>query len=193
MKAFSISGSLRGNVGKKDAKAVRKAGNIPCVLYGGKEQILFSINAKEFGKAVFTPEVFLINLNLEGRTFQAIMQEIQWHPVTNEISHIDFLEVVPGKPITLKLPLKFVGTPAGVLQGGKLVKKFRNLKVKGLAEKMPEDITLDISALEVEQMIKVSDVKIDGLQLLDNRSAMIVSVASTRAVATDAAAPAAKK
>lgn len=192
MKAFSISGSLRGNVGKKDAKAVRKAGNIPCVLYGGKEQVLFSVNAKEFSKAVFTPEVYLINLDIEGRKFQAIIQELQWHPVTDEVSHIDFLEVLPGKPITMKLPLKFEGTPAGVLKGGKLVKKFRNLKVKGLAEHMPESINLDINALDVEQMIKVSDVKIEGLQMLDNGSAMIVSVASTRAVATDAA-PTGKK
>lgn len=192
MKAFSISGSLRGNVGKKDAKAVRRAGNIPCVLYGGKEQVLFSINAKEFGKAVFTPEVYLINLNIEGRKFQAIMQEIQWHPVTNEISHIDFIEVLPGKPIVMSLPLKLNGTPAGVLKGGKLNRKFRNLKVKGLAEAIPENITLDISGLDVEQSIKVGEIKIEGLQMLDSLNAVIVSVASTRAVAAEAA-PAGKK
>lgn len=192
MKAFSISGSLRGNVGKKDAKAVRRAGNIPCVLYGGKEQVLFSINAKEFGKAVFTPEVYLINLNIEGRKFQAIMQEIQWHPVTNEISHIDFIEVLPGKPIVMSLPLKLNGTPTGVLKGGKLNRKFRNLKVKGLAEAIPENITLDISGLDVEQSIKVGEIKIEGLQMLDSLNAVIVSVASTRAVAAEAA-PAGKK
>lgn len=186
MKAFSISGSPRVNVGKKDAKAVRRAGDIPCVLYGGKEQVIFSINAKAFGKAVFTPEVYLINLDIEGRKFQAIMQEIQWHPVTNEVSHIDFLEVIPGKPIVMNLPLKFTGVAPGVLQGGKLFKKFRALKVKGLAEKMPESITLEISGLNVDQNIKVGDVKIDGLQMLDLANAIVVGVKTTRAVATDA-------
>lgn len=194
MKTFSISGSLRGNVGKKEAKAVRRTGNIPCVLYGGKEQVLFSIDAKEFGKAVFTPEVFLIDLNIEGRKFLAIIQEIQWHPVTSEVSHLDFLEVVAGKPIVIKLPLKFTGVAPGVLQGGKLFKKFRALKVKGLAEKIPESITLDINGLNVDQNIKVGDIKIDGLMMLDPQNAIVVGVASTRAVVADAAAtPAAKK
>ncbi|HCT84509.1 MAG: 50S ribosomal protein L25/general stress protein Ctc [Bacteroidetes bacterium GWE2_42_24] len=191
MKTFSISGSLRGNVGKKGAKAVRRAGDIPCVLYGGKEQVLFSLNAKEFGKAVFTPEVYLMDLNIEGRKFQAIIQEIQWHPVTTEVSHLDFLEVVADKPIVMKLPLKFTGVAPGVLQGGKLFKKFRALKVKGLVEKMPESITLEISGLNVDQNTKVSDIKIDGLTMLDPQNAIVVGVASTRAVVADAAVAAA--
>ncbi|PKP16712.1 MAG: 50S ribosomal protein L25, partial [Bacteroidetes bacterium HGW-Bacteroidetes-22] len=138
-----------------------------------------------------TPEVYLMDLNIEGRKFQAIIQEIQWHPVTTEVSHLDFLEVVADKPIVMKLPLKFTGVAPGVLQGGKLFKKFRALKVKGLVEKMPESITLEISGLNVDQNTKVSDIKIDGLTMLDPQNAIVVGVASTRAVVADAAVAAA--
>lgn len=183
MKSVSISGSPRANVGKKDAKALRVAKQVPCVLYGGKEQVHFAADEAAFKNLIYTPSVHTVDLDIAGKKFSAILQEAQFHKVKDNLLHVDFLEIVPGKPVTMNIPVKTTGTSPGVRAGGKLVKKLKTLKVKGLVEKMPDAIELAIDALEIGQGIRVADVKLDGLTLLNAPNITIVSVQVTRAVA----------
>ena len=127
MKSVSISGSPRVNVGKKDAKALRRQGQVPCVLYGGKEQIHFSTPERDFVKLVYSPDIHLVKLDVGGHNYDAIMQEIQFHKLSDKINHIDFREVIPGKPVVVNLPVKVEGNAVGVRAGGKLHKKMRTL------------------------------------------------------------------
>ncbi len=177
-----MSGSLRENVGKKDAKAQRLNGMIPCVLYGGKEQKLFVMEESQFRNLLYTPEVKYAEISLDGNTYRAIVQETQFHPITDKLLHVDFLEVTDNKPITIEIPFKITGTSPGVLKGGFLHKRVRKLKVRGLLEHIPEDITADISKLDIEDMIKIGDIAIDNLTIVDNPNKVIVSVNQTRNV-----------
>lgn len=180
MKSVSISGSLRENVGKKDAKAQRNQGMIPCVIYGGKEQKLFVVDEREFKNLLYTPEVKYVELNLGGEMKKAIVQETQFHAITDKLLHVDFLEVVDGKPITIEIPLKVAGTSPGVLKGGLLKKRVRKLKVRGLLENVPECITVDISSLDINDVFKIGDINIENLEIVDNPNKVIVSVVPTR-------------
>lgn len=182
MKTVSMSGSLRANVGKKDAKLNRAAGKVPCVIYGGKEELHFLVDEKELNSIIFTPYTYLVDLTIDGKNFTATLQDIQYHPVTDKTLHADFLQVTPGKPIIVSLPIVIEGNSPGVIRGGKLVKKFRKLKVKALAENMPEVVTLNISNMDINDTMKVSDIQIPNVQLLDLPSKLVLSVVSTRAV-----------
>lgn len=182
MKTVSLSGALRAHVGKKDAKKNRREGKVPCVLYGGKEQIHFQMEEKTFTKIVFTPEVYILNISIDGKEYKAIMQDIQYHPVTDVILHADFLEVLPGKFISIGVPLKLKGTSVGVLQGGKLIQKLRKIRVKGLIEDLPEDIDIDITNLSIGDSIKIRDLKLDKLELLDPANSVIVRVRTARII-----------
>jgi len=182
MKSVSMSGSPRENVGKKDAKAQRTQGFIPCVIYGGKEQLQFVVEEGQFRHLLFTPEVKYVELEIGDKKFEAVVQATQWHPITDKLLHVDFLEILDGKPITIGIPVKITGTSPGVLRGGKLVKKARKLTVKGLLKDIPEEITVDISNLEINDMIKVSDLAIPNLAFVENPGTVIVNVASTRNV-----------
>lgn len=185
MKSVSISGSLRENVGKKDAKAQRGQGMIPCVIYGGNEQKLFVVEENQFQKLLYTPEVQYVELSLDGKTYTAIVQDSQYHPITDKLLHVDFLEVVDGKPITIEIPFKVTGTSPGVLKGGFMKKRVRKLKVRGLLENIPECITADISKLDLNDIIKVSDIQIDNITVVDNPNKVIVAVLPTRNVVAD--------
>lgn len=191
MKTVSMSGLLREDVGKKDAKKLRKEGKVPCVLYGGKDQISFCVEVDSFKDLIFTPEVYLVNLNISGKEYQASLQDVQYHPVTDSILHVDFLEVHEENEITISVPVRTFGVSPGVLKGGKLVQKFRKLKVRGLPKYLPDFIKVDISSLDMLQSAKVQDIKIDNLTLLDDPAGVIVTVKSTRAAAEDEAAGAA--
>jgi len=182
MKSVSMSGSLRENVGKKDAKAQRAQGFIPCVIYGGKEQMQFVVEETQFRHLLFTPEVKYVELEVGDKKFEAVVQATQWHPITDHLLHVDFLEVVERKPVTIGIPVMITGTSPGVLRGGKLVKKVRKLTVKGLLKDIPEMITVDISNLEINDMIKVSDLVVPNLTFVENPGTMIVNIASTRNV-----------
>ncbi len=187
-----MSGSLRENVGKKDAKKLRREGKVPCVLYGGEKQVGFSMNEVDFKHLIFTPEVKLVDLDIDGKQYKASLQDVQYHPVTDSILHVDFLEVTPGKALVIGIPVRITGVSRGVLMGGKLVQKVRKLKVKGLAEHLPDDIVVDITELDIAQSIKVQHIKVEHLQMLDNPSSIVVTVAATRAVAEDKKATPAK-
>jgi len=190
MKSVSISGSPRANVGKKDATALRNAKQVPCVLYGGKEQVHFSADEAEFRHLIYTPNVHTVELNIGDKKYNAILQEAQFHRVSDSLLHADFLEIVAGKPVVMNIPVKTTGTSPGVRAGGKLTKKLKTLKVKGSVEKMPDVIELSIEKLEIGQGIRVSDINIDGLTLLNAPNVTVVSVETTRAAVADAAAAA---
>ena len=198
MKSVSISGSLRENVGKKDAKKHRREGNVPCVLYGGKEQIHFVAEEKSFKKLVYTPESFTVKLNVNDKDYNAILQDIQYHPVSDNILHADFLEIFDDKPVVMHIPVKVTGNSQGVLKGGKFIQKLRKLKIKSLPVNLPDSIDLDITPLEINDSIKVSDIKRNDVTFLDAPSAVIVGIRVTRVAveeattaATTAATPAA--
>jgi len=180
MKSVSISGSLRENVGKKDAKAQRNNGLIPCVLYGGEAQKIFVVEEGQFAKLLYTPEVNFVELTIDGVTTKAIVQDSQYHPITDKLLHVDFLEVVDGKPITIEIPFKITGTSPGVLKGGNLKKRVRKLKVRGLLENIPEDITADISNMDLNDMMKVADIAVENLTIVDNPNKVLVMVNPTR-------------
>jgi len=185
MKTVSLSGSLRENVGKKDAKKIRREGKVPCVIYGGEEQVHFALGEKDFKKIIFTPEVFNILITINGKEYSTVLQDIQYHPVKDNVLHADFLEIFPEKALAISIPVKYEGTAPGIIKGGKLITKIRKLRVKGLIEDMLEYIVLDISNLEIGNSIKVRDVQLDKLQLLDISGAVIVSVKTARGVVLD--------
>jgi large subunit ribosomal protein L25 len=180
MKSVSISGSLRENVGKKDARAQRSQGMIPCVIYGGKDQKMFVVDERQFKDLLYTPEVKYAEVNINGDVRKAIVQETQFHAITDKLMHVDFLEVVDGKPITIDLPFKVKGTSPGVLKGGMLKKRVRKLKVRGLLENIPEEIVADISNLDINDMTKIGDIHIDNLDIVDNPNKVILRVVPTR-------------
>lgn len=180
MKSVSISGSRRENVGKKDAKLQRNNGMIPCVLYGGKEQKIFVVEERQFAKLLYTPEVNYVELTIDGVATTAIVQDSQFHPITDKLLHVDFLEVVDGKPITIDIPFKITGTSPGVLKGGFLKKRVRKLKVRGMLQNVPECIIADISNLDLNDMIKVSDIAVENLTIVDNPNKVLVMVNPTR-------------
>ncbi len=182
MKSVSISGSPRENVGKRDAKEQRANGMIPCVLYGGKEQYQFAVEEEQFRKLLYTPEVLFVDLKVGDKECRAIVQATQFHPITDKLLHVDFLEVVDGKPITIEIPVRITGTSPGILRGGKLSKKVRKLRVKGELNDIPEVITVDISNLEINESIKVNSLSIDKIQFLEVPTKIIVSVLTTRNV-----------
>jgi len=203
MKTVSISGSPRVNVGKKDAKASRRSGLIPCVIYGGKEQVHFVADEKEFKKLVYSPEVFKAEIKVGDNQYTAIMQEIQFHPINDKIVHIDFRELVPGKYITIEIPVKATGSAAGVKDGGLLVQNFRKLKISAMPQDFPETINIDVTDLKINQGVKVGSLNYPGVKFLDNPSSEVVGVkykrgaleeetaATTATAAAGAAAPAA--
>lgn len=190
MKSVSISGSPRENVGKKDAKKSRREGKVPCVLYGGKDQVHFITEETSFKKLVYTPDAYTVKLNISDKEYNAILQEIQYHPVSDSIIHADFLEIFPDKPVTIHIPVKVTGVAEGVLKGGRLIQKLRKVKIKALPQYFPDHIIVDISPLEIGDSIRVSDVKIDNATFLDSPTSVIVGVRVTRVVVEETPVPA---
>lgn len=180
MKTAQLSGSTRSNVGKKDASALRKEGRVPAVLYGTGEQTHFSLKAIDIEKIVFSPEVYKIELDVEGKKATAIIREIQQHPVKDTIQHVDFLEVTDKKPIKVGLPVRLEGSSRGVMNGGRLLQVFRKLNVVGLAKDLPEAIIVNISPLRIGQSFRIKDVNLPGVTILDPANAVIVSVKRAR-------------
>jgi large subunit ribosomal protein L25 len=186
MKTVSLSGSLRANVGKTDANALRAKGMVPCVIYGGKEQTHFYADSRAFKDIIYTPDTNLVSINLEGgKTFKAVLQEAQFHKINDRLIHADFLEVVDGKPVMVQIPVKTIGQAAGVKDGGRLNIKMRKLKVKGLIDKLPQRIELNIENLTIGKSISVGDIKIDGVTVMHPQNISVVSVNITRDVVAE--------
>lgn len=185
MKTVSMSGSLRENVGKKDAKKHRREGKVPCVLYGGEEQIHFVVPEKDFKHVIFTPNAYLINLDIGGKSFTAVLKDVQYHPVSDQILHVDFLQVFDDKPVAIAVPLRFTGTSKGVLRGGRLVKKYRKLYIKALAKDLPDEIVVDITKLNINDSIKIMEVTRPNIEFLDPKTSIVVAVKTQRVVVSD--------
>lgn len=180
MKVAQLSGSLRTNVGKKDAKAVRDAGLVPCVLYGQGTQTHFSVKDISIEKLFYNPDVFQIELDIDGQKATAIIQELQQNPITDKIVHVDFLQLDENKPVKIALPVRLTGSSRGVMAGGKLLQVYRRLKVIALPKDLPEAITVDISKLRIGQSIRVGDLETEGMKFVDAKSAVVVSVKMAR-------------
>lgn len=194
MKSLAITGELRDAIGKKDAKKLRSEEKVPCVLYGGEQAVHFQVDAAEFRQLVYTPNVYLVDLTVAGKTETAIMQDIQWHPVEEQILHVDFLKVDPKKPIKVEIPVRVEGYAKGMREGGKMKLNLRRLKVKGLADNIPDSIAININDLELGQSIKVGQIKAENLEILNSKSIPAVTIMITRAARAamnaSAAAPA---
>ena len=181
MKTVSLSGSPRENVGKQGATDLRRKERIPAVLYGGEKQFHFSISENEAKKLIFTPNVYIIELDVKGEKLKAIVQESQLHPVTDRILHIDFLQISDKKPFKIKIPVRLEGFSKGVQNGGRLRQNFRKLQILGLEQDMPEAIVIDITPLRIGHKRRVSDMSFPGIKFLDPKNAVVVGVQTARA------------
>jgi large subunit ribosomal protein L25 len=185
MKTTTISGKLRSSIGGKDAKALRKEGLVPCVIYGGDENVHVAIDSRAFNDLVYTPDVYRVKVDVEGTEYDTIFYDQQFDPISDEITHADFLKVDDNKVVTVNLPLKFQGSPIGVRNGGKLRTPLRKLKIKGAVSAIPDDIELDITNLRIGRSIKVGDIKLDGVQILNDDNNVAVAVKMARGAVDD--------
>jgi large subunit ribosomal protein L25 len=186
MKSIELKAFARKSTGKKESKLLRRQKMVPCVLYGGKENLHFYTEERSFKDLVYTPHVYLVNLDIEGKKYQAVMKELQFHPVTDGINHIDFYEVNPKVPLTIDIPVELTGSSIGVRAGGKLRQRKRLLKVKGLITNIPDSIVIDITNMEIGQSVLAGDLKYNQLEILEAPRALVVGVLSARAVVKDA-------
>lgn len=180
MKIVQLSGSVRTNVGKKGTKAVRNAGGVPCVLYGSGEQTCFSVRSVDMEKLIFSPDVYQVELDIDGTKKMAIIQAKQMHPLTDKPTHVDFLELADDRPVKVGIPIRVTGRSKGVLNGGRLMTIFRTLKVEGLPKDLPDFVEIDITPLRIGQSIRVRDIDMPGVKTLENESAVVVSVKMSR-------------
>ena len=185
MKSVEIQGTLRTEVGSKYAQAERKAGNVPCVIYGGEAPVHFSAPILAFKSLVYTPEAKTATITVDGKTVEAVIQDMQFHPVTDALIHIDFIQLVEGKAVTMNIPVVLNGQARGVLNGGKLKMVLRTLSVRALPNEMPESIELNITNLRIGKSIRVSDVVPAGYEILNADTAVIVTVKKARGAVDD--------
>ena len=185
MKSVEIQGNLRTEVGSKFAKAERKAGNVPCVVYGGEAPIHFSAPALAFKGLVYTAEAKTAKITVGDTTVEAVIQDMQFHPVTDQLVHIDFIQLVEGKAVTMNIPVVLNGQARGVLNGGKLKTILRQLSVRAIPGQFPESIDLDITDLRIGKSIRVSDVIPEGFEILNADTAVIVTVKKARGAVDD--------
>ncbi len=180
MKTLAINVTQREKVGKSNTRMLRNQGNVPCVLYGGEKQVMFYAHENDFRKLVYTPDVFVVELNINGEKFNAIMQDIQFHPVTDKILHIDFLQVFADKPVTVSIPVVLDGVPLGVRNGGNLMFRRNKIITKGLVTNLPDAIKLNIEHLGIGMFIYIKDINIEGCQFLAPGNSVVVGVKTAR-------------
>ncbi len=197
MKTISISGSARTEVGKKATNALRKEGLVPCCIYGVQKDSegnpvtkTFSVTVEGLRKLVYTPDIHVVDLTIDGTTTKAVLKDIQFHPVKDTILHVDFYEITEEKPIVMAVPVKLQGLAEGVRAGGKLVQLQRYLKVKAVYTAIPEILTVDVTPLALGKSIKVCDLSFEGLELVTAKEALVCAVKTTRASQAAAAAAA---
>ncbi|WP_417290694.1 50S ribosomal protein L25/general stress protein Ctc [Corallibacter sp.] len=182
MKSITINGSKRESVGKKSTKALRNAGQVPCVLYGGDKPLHFSADEIAFSKLVYTPNAHTVVIALDnGETLNAIMQDIQFHPVTDSILHIDFYELNDEKPITMEVPVHFIGNSRGVKAGGVLRKNSRRLRVKALPKNLPDFIEVDITPLKIGDKLYVTALENEAYKIMHTDSTVVCQIKRARA------------
>ncbi len=180
MKTIEIKGSFRRELGKKSSKEIRKEGNVPCVIYGKEKNIHFFAHENSFKNLVYTPEAHLVKLSIEDKEYMAVLKDMQFHPVKDNILHADFIEINDTKPVVINIPIKVSGDSVGVIAGGKLSIKRRSLKVKGLAKDLPEALHIDITDLKIHEGVKIGDLSFDKIELLDPKKSMVLTIATSR-------------
>lgn len=180
METVKLSAESRVDLGKKGSKAIRNEGKVPCVLYGGENTLHFSVKANDLRNLVYTPEVYKIEIELDGKSYFAILKDIQFHPVTDNIIHVDMIELVTGKDVNYSIPVRITGAAKGVMLGGKLRLNMRRLNVRSTPENMVNDVTLDITELGIGQSIRVSQVNAEKFDILNSGNAVIVAVKMAR-------------
>ena len=180
MNRLQLTGHLRPEVGKKSSKQLRKQEMVPCVIYGAVDPVHFTLTEKDLGKLVYTGDVFLAELNIDGKEILAVLKDLQFHPVSDRILHADFLQIFEDQSIKIGIPIRLEGFAKGVQQGGKLKLELRLLMVKGLIKDCPDHLVIDVTKLGLGQSIHVREVNFDGLELLDFKNVVIASVKLTR-------------
>lgn len=180
MKTITINVERRTELGKKSTRDLRKMDHVPCVMYGGGEVIHFQAHENEFKHLVYSHIGYIVQVKLDGKVHKAVMQDLQFHPVTDKLYHIDFVEVFDDRPVTVELPLNLVGIPIGIKNGGRARQRRRVLKVRGLIEHLPDALDLDITNVEIGDVIKIGDLSYKNLEILDPVRSMIYSVVSSR-------------
>ncbi len=182
MKSVEIVGFKRANLGKTSAKELREKAEVPCVLYGGKDQVHFAVPMYLFRDLVYTPDAHTVDLNVEGKKYKAVLQEVQFHPVNDMILHADFLELNPEKKVKIDVPVKVVGQSVGVSKGGKLVQKLRKVKISALPAHLPDFVTIDVSDLDLGKTVKVSAIATDKYEILNPPAVPVVTIEIPRAL-----------
>ena len=180
MKSVSISAEKRVDLGKKEAKALRAAGKVPCVVYGGEKIQHFAATEIAFNNLVYTPNVYAVAIDIEGNTVNALIKDIQFHPVTDRIIHVDFIELTPGKEVNTEIPVVINGNAIGVRNGGKLRKTLRKLSIRSTPENLPDAITLEISNMKIGDKIYVRDIDAEKFDILTAGNAVVVAVKTAR-------------
>ncbi len=183
MQTVTINGEVRKELGKKATTRARKEGKIPCVLYGKDEVVHFSTEFKDVKSLIYTPDFKLAEVKLGGETYRCILKDVQFHPVNDEILHIDFLKLIAGHPVKVEVPVRFTGTSPGVKAGGKLIRQVRRIKIKTVPEKLVDEMVLDISSLEMGQSIRVRDIQgLEGVEIINSPSIPVALVEVPRAM-----------
>ncbi len=195
MKEISLKGQKRAATGKKATKQMRKEGLVPCNLYGeardenGKPQSLaFAVAATDLRKVIYTPHVYVINLNIDGEHHTAVMKELQFHPTTDAVLHIDFYEINEAKPLTIGIPVHLVGLAQGIRDGGRMNLSIRKIEVTAPFQQIPEQLDVDVTHLQIGKSIKVGELSYEGLEFATSKEVVVCSIKMTRAASKNAAA-----
>ncbi|HBL73419.1 MAG: 50S ribosomal protein L25/general stress protein Ctc [Bacteroidales bacterium] len=191
MKTLQLSGSIRADFGKKSAKSFRKEGQVPCVIYGGEKVIHFNLDENDLRNLIVTPNIYAVELNIDGDVHMAILKDAQFHPVKDNTLHVDFMEIFENKPIIMEVPVKLNGLSEGVKAGGKLSQELRKLKVKGFYKNIPDVLNIDVTNLGLGKTMQVGTLSFDNLDIVTPKQAIVCAVKLTR-VARGLAAAAAK-
>jgi large subunit ribosomal protein L25 len=188
MKTLELKGQKRENIGKRGSKDLRITEMIPCVIYGGTNTVHFSAELAELKNFIYSPEVYFANITIDGTAYKGVMKEVQFHPVTDDLHHVDFFEVKEDKKVRISLPVKVVGNSVGVRSGGRLAVNVRKLQVEALPKDLPDFIEIDISNMNIGDKMRISDMKLEGVTFLDAANVVVAAVAVTRNTKSAAAA-----
>lgn len=180
MKSITIQGTKRESVGKKSTKALRDAELVPCVVYGGNEPLNFSTEEKSFKNLVYTPEAHTVSIEVDGQTIPAVLQDIQFHPITDRILHVDFYQLADDKPVIMEVPVRITGRAKGVVAGGVLRQSFRKLKLKAIPANLPDEIVIDVTPLKIGNKLYVGDIKTTGFTFMHPDNAVVAAVKMSR-------------
>ena len=184
MKTFALRANVR-ETNKIANRALRNQGKVPCVLYGGEKQVYFSAKENDLNKLVNTPDVYLLNIDIDGETYQAIVQDIQFHPLTDRIIHVDFLQVFDDKEVTVNIPVNFIGIPIGVRNGGNLLVRKRAIKTRAIPANLPDAIDINIEELKIGKFLYIGDIRDEKYTFLAGDKSVIVGVKTARGAIED--------